>query len=157
MSKAISAFQTGLNPANRRFWLWSGLLAAAILLTAWQPGDAAEEKEKENRSKAMYIRTVALDVLPEHRDTIVKAMMTWSKIARQTPGCLTHSFYADLSAPNTIRFYGEWENEESWRATVDNPGHADLMEVIKETGTTVKEGSNRTAIPAPVLHILLSR
>ncbi|HSG16043.1 MAG TPA: antibiotic biosynthesis monooxygenase [Anaerolineae bacterium] len=148
MSKAISAFQTQRNPANRRFGLWSGLFAAAILLTAWQPGEAAEKKEKENRSKAMIIRTIALDVLPEHRDEMVKAMMTWSKIARQTPGCLTHSFYADLSAPNTIRFYGEWENEESWRATVDNPGHADLMEVIKETGATVKQGSKRTAIPA---------
>lgn len=95
----------------------------------------------------MIIRTGVFNVRPKQRDKVVEAMMTWSKIARQTPGCITHSFYVDLGDANTIRFYGEWENEEARKATTENPRFADLWEVMKANGATAKEGSGLTAIP----------
>jgi quinol monooxygenase YgiN len=93
----------------------------------------------------MIIRTGVFSVWPEKRDELVEAMMVWSKIARQMPGCLTHSFYADLGDAEKIRFYGEWESEEAQKATSENPRFADLWSVIKATGATHIESSLRTA------------
>ena len=95
----------------------------------------------------MIIRTGVFNVNSETRDQVVAAMMTWSEIARQTSGCLSHSFYADLGDPNTIRFYGEWESEEARQGTTDNPRFADLWAVMKEHDVIVQEGSGRTATP----------
>jgi quinol monooxygenase YgiN len=59
----------------------------------------------------MIVVAGKVPVKPEARAAAVAAAERMAQATRAEPGCISYGFFADVSDPNTILIFEEWEEE----------------------------------------------
>lgn len=92
----------------------------------------------------MIIATGIFTIPSGKQNNVVAAMIKFSKSSRAVVGCITHGFYVDLEDANTIRFYGTWENSESFSAQLKSEHFTTIWDVFDTNGVKSETGGRFT-------------